>query len=88
MVVARSQERGRGDTAGMPVFVKYATARKSRGTSTVVWESSPLSGSDISLSSSSIKGRFIVTLCPSEGWLYQQFETGINARMGDVVSQE
>ena len=88
MVVARSQERGRGDAANKHVFVKYATARKSRGTSTVVWESSPISGSDISLLSGSIAGRFIATLCPSEGRWYQRFESGINVRMGDVVSQD
>ncbi len=27
-------------------------------------------------------------LCPSKGRWYQQFETGINARIGDVVSQD
>ena len=84
MVVARSQEKGRGDN----IFVKYATARKSRGTSTIVWESSPQSGSDITLSSGSIAGRYVATLCPSKGRWYQRFESGINARMGDVVSQD
>ena len=70
------------------MFVKYATVRKSRGTSTVVWESSPILGSDISLSSGSIKRRFIATLCPSEGRWYQRFESGINSRIGNVVIQD
>ena len=40
------------------------------------------------MSSGTIKGRYVATLCPSEGRWYQRFETGINARMGDVVSQD
>ena len=40
------------------------------------------------LSSGSIRGHYVATLCPSEGRWYQRFETGINTRMGDVVSQD
>ena len=42
----------------------------------------------MTLSARSIKGPFIVTLCPSKGRWYQHFETGICAQMGDVVSQD
>ena len=47
-----------------------------------------MSGSDITLSSGSVQGKYVATLCPSEGRWYQRFEKGINARMGDVVSQD
>jgi hypothetical protein len=68
--------------------VKYGTARKARATLTVLWESSPLGGDDLTLSAGSIKGRFVATLCPSEGWWYQHFESGICIWMGNVVSQD
>jgi len=83
MVLMRSMEKGRGGGR-----VQYGTARKARATLTVLWQSSPLAGADITLSSGTIKGRYVATLCPSEGRWYQRFETGINARMGDVVSQD
>ena len=68
--------------------VKYGTARKARATLTVLWESSPLSRSDLPLSAGSAKGRFVATECPSEGRWYQHFKTGICSRMGDVVDQD
>jgi hypothetical protein len=83
MVLMRSMEKGK--TGGT---VKYGTARKARATLTVLWESSPLGGDDLTLLAGSIKGQFIATLCPSEGWWYQHFESGICARMRDVVSQD
>jgi hypothetical protein len=83
MVLMRSMEKGKTGST-----VKYGTARKARATLTVLWECSPSSGDDLTLSAGSIKGRFVATLCPSEGRWYQHFETGICARMGDVVSQD
>lgn len=83
MVLMRSMEKGRSGAT-----VKYGTARKARATLTVLWESSPSSGDDLTLSAGSVKGRFVATMCPSEGRWYQHFETGICARMGDVVSQD
>ncbi len=83
MVLMRSMEKGKGDAT-----VKYGTARKACATLTVLWESSPSGGNDMTLSSGSIKGRFVATRCPSEGRWYQHFETGIRARMGDVVLQD
>ena len=80
MVLMRSMEKGKtGSTV---------TARKAQATLTVLWEASPLGGDDLTLSAGSVKGRFVATLCPSEGRWYQHFETGICARMGDVVSQD
>ena len=69
-------------------MMKYGTARKTRATLTVLWESSPSGGNDMTLSSGLVKGRFVATRCPSEGRWYQHFETGICARMEDVVSQD
>ncbi len=83
MVLMRSMEKGRG--GGM---VEYGTARKARATLTILWESSPLGGNDMTLSTGLVKGRFFATRCPSEGQWYQHFETGICAWMGDVVSQD
>jgi hypothetical protein len=83
MVLMRSMEKGRGGGT-----VKYGTARKSRATLTVLWESLPSGGNDMTLSAGSVKGQFVATWCPSEGRWYQHFETGICARMGDVVTQD
>ena len=82
MVLMRSMEQGRNGR------VMYSTARRARACLTVLWQASPISGADITLSSGSIRGRYVATLCPSEGRWFQRFETGINARMGDVVSQD
>ena len=67
---------------------KVRTARLARACLTILWEASPLAGADITLTSGNLRGRYVATLCPSEGRWYQRFETGINARMGDVVSQD
>jgi hypothetical protein len=83
MVLMRSLEKGKGDGT-----VKYGTARKTRATLTVLWESSPSGGNDMTLSSGLVKGCFVAARCPSEGRWYQHFETGICARMWDVVSQD
>eukprot|EP00985_Skeletonema_marinoi_P027442 scaffold22507_cov100-Skeletonema_marinoi.AAC.1 len=40
------------------------------------------------LSSASSRGRFITTLNPTESRWYQYFNTGLAARMGDVVRQD
>jgi len=84
MVVMRSREKGRGDKK----YVQYATARKARSTPPVLWESSPTAGADITLSTSNVRGKYIATWCPSKGRWYQRFETGINARSGNIVSQD
>jgi hypothetical protein len=81
--VDASTEKGKGGGV-----VKYGTARKARSTLTVLWESSPLGGNDMTLSAGSVKGHVVATRCPSEGQWYQHFETGICARMGDVVTQD
>ncbi len=83
MLLLRSMEKGRGGG-----FVQYGTARKVRATLTSLWDASPSAGADITISSSSLKGRFVATRCPSEGRWYQRFETGCSARMGDIVSQD
>ena len=83
MVLRRSMEPGRGrDT------VQYGTARKARSAHTVIWDNSPEAGADITLSSSSAKGRYVATCNPSEGRWYQYFATGCCARMGDIVKQD
>ena len=76
--------KGRGDNQ----FVQYSTACKARGTLTILWEMSPIAGTDITLSLGSIRGRYITALCPNKRRWHQRFETGINTRMGDVVSQD
>jgi hypothetical protein len=83
MILMRLMEKGRAGAT-----VKYGTARKAQATLTVLWESSPSSGDDLTLSADLVKGRFNATLCPSEGRWYQHFETGICAQMGDIVNQD
>ena len=83
MVLFRSTEPGRKRET-----VQYGTARNVRSTFTVLWEVSPESGGDITLSSASSKGRYIATCNPSEGRWYQQFAIGCCARMGDIVRQD
>ena len=56
MVLMCSMEKGRGGA-----LVKYGTARKARATLTVLWETSPTGGNNMTLSSGSIKGRFVAT---------------------------
>jgi hypothetical protein len=50
MVLMRSMEKGRAGAT-----VKYGTARKTRATLTVLWESSPLSGGDLTLSADQLR---------------------------------
>ncbi len=69
-------------------MAKYGTARKACATLTILWDSSPLGGNDMTLSAGLVKGRFVATRCPSKGQWYQRFKTGICAQMGDVVSQD
>ena len=83
MVIMRSYEPGRKGST-----VQFGTARKQRSTYTVVWEASPESGSDITLSSGSTLGRYVATCNPSEGRWFQHFIKGCCARMGDVVHQD
>eukprot|EP00804_Cyclotella_cryptica_P009188 CCRYP_003242-RA/>CCRYP_003242-RA protein AED:0.68 eAED:0.66 QI:0/-1/0/1/-1/1/1/0/349 len=80
----RAMEQGRNKEKR----VQFGTARGIRSTTTVLWESSPASGGDIVLSSGSVKGRYVATLCPSEGRWYSLFSMGIAVRMGDVVKQD
>ena len=68
--------------------VKFGTARNIRSTTTVLWEASPASGADIVLSTGSVKGRYITTMCPSEGRWYQLFTTGVSTRKGDIIAQD
>ncbi len=42
----------------------------------------------MALSAGLVMGRFVATRCPSEGRWHQHFETGICARMGDVITQD
>jgi len=72
MVLMHLMEKGRAGAT-----VKYGTARKAQAMLTVLWESSPSSGGDLTLSAGLVMGRFIATECPSEGWWHQHFETGI-----------
>jgi len=81
MLEMRLLEKGRpqaNSTASSTVM--FGTARMIRSTSTVLWENSPASGSDIVLSSGQAKGRFVATLCPSEGRWYQHFSLGCRPR--------
>ena len=84
MLIMRSLEPG----AGRGGRVKFGTARKVRSTITVLWDASPESGADISLSSSSKAGRYVATCNPAEGRWYQHFSVGVAARMGDIVRQD
>jgi hypothetical protein len=83
IVLMRLMEKGKAGAT-----VKYDTAQKAWATFTVLWESSLSSRDNLTLSAGSVKGRFVATLCPSKGQWYQHFETGISARMGDVVTKD
>lgn len=83
MLEARALEKGRRQTT-----VMYGTARSIRATSTVLWEVSPASGADITLSSGSIKGRYTATMNPSEGKFYERINIGLSTRLGDIVKQD
>ena len=83
MVIMRSTGKGRKGP-----LVQYGMARQARATSTILWESSPMSGGDLTFTTASAKGRYVATLCPSEGRWFQSFNNGIGARMGDTVKQD
>jgi hypothetical protein len=51
MVLMQSMEKGMTGAT-----VKYETARKARATLTMLWESSPSGGDDLTLSAGSVKG--------------------------------
>jgi hypothetical protein len=57
MVLKRSMEKGKAGAT-----VKYGMAKKAGATLTVLWESSPSSREDLTLSSGSVKGQFVATL--------------------------
>lgn len=68
--------------------IQYGSARRIRSTSTVLWETSALGGSDVTFSSGKTSGRYIATMNPSEGRWYQLFNTGARVRMADIVDQD
>ena len=83
MLELRALEPGRkGKT------VTWDTTRHQRATYTVLWETSPDIGGDITLSFSSKRGRFVATCNPTEGRWFQRLITGTNAHIGNVVSQD
>ena len=84
MLEMRAMEKGR--VAG--TRVNFGTARGIRSTTSVLWDASPAGGGDIVLSSGSVRGRYVATLCPSEGRWYSLFSAGISVRMGDIVKQD
>ena len=67
---------------------EWGTTRKQQSAYTVIWEASPDSGADITLSSASSRGRYIATLNPTEGRWFQRLASGMGARIGDIVSQD
>ncbi len=62
MLLMRSMEKGKTGST-----VKYGMARKAWATLTVLRESSPLGGDNLTLLAGSVKGCFVATFCPSEG---------------------
>jgi hypothetical protein len=58
----RSMEPGKKENSTL----QFGTAWKLRATTTVRWEASPGSGTDIVMLAGNLKGRYIATLCPSE----------------------
>jgi hypothetical protein len=70
------------------ITAMFGTARMIPATSTVLWEASPASGSDITLSSGRIQGRYVATINPSEGRWYERFSLGASVRVGDIVQQD
>ena len=65
MILMPSIEKGRGGDQ-----VQYRTTRRSEACLTVLWQSLPVAGADITLSSGSIRGCHLATLCPSKGRWY------------------
>eukprot|EP00804_Cyclotella_cryptica_P003479 CCRYP_002110-RA/>CCRYP_002110-RA protein AED:0.51 eAED:0.17 QI:0/0/0/1/0/0/5/0/1273 len=58
--------------------VKFGSARGVRSTGTVLWESSPAGGGDLVLSSSSVKGRYVLSRNPTEARWFELFARGIS----------
>jgi len=84
LLIMRGMEPGRSEGK----TVQFGTARKIRSALTNIYDSSPESGQDLVLSSSSAKGKYVATRNPSEGRWYQYFTMGCCARMGDIISQD
>ena len=68
--------------------IQYGSARRIRSTSTVLWETSALGGSDVTFSSGRTSGRYIATINPSERRWYQLVNAGARVRVGDIVEQD
>ena len=83
MLELRGKEPGKKGT-----WVSWGTTRQQRKTYTVVWEASPESGGDITLSAGGKGGRYTATCNPTEGGFFQRLTTGMCARIGDVVDQD
>ena len=84
LVIMRSMEKGTGRDG----MVKWGTARKLRSTNIVLYDASPEGMGDLVLSTSSSKGKYVLTRNPAETRFYQMFSSGIAARMGDTVRQD
>ncbi len=76
----RLLEKGRHDRT-----VLFGIIKMIKSTITVLWENSPLSKSDIVLSSENMRGWYIATLCPSESRWYKNFSRGVATRSGDIA---
>jgi hypothetical protein len=83
-LLMRSNDPGTGPSGR----VKHGTARKVRSLFTILWEASPLSGSDIVLSSGGTKQNYVATCNPAEGNWYSKFSQGCSVRIGDVTKQD
>ena len=68
--------------------VQFGSARGIRSTGTVLWESSPAGGGDLVLSSSSVKGRYVLSRNPTESRWFELFARGMAVRKGDIVEQD
>lgn len=69
-------------------LVSWGTTRKQRSAITRLWEASPESGADITLSSGSKGGRYVATTNPQEGRWFQRLTHGMCVRIGDIVTQD
>jgi hypothetical protein len=79
----RSLEPGKKGTT-----VSWGTTRQQRKAWTVLWEASPESGCDITLSAGGRGGRYTATCNPTEGNFFVRLTSGMCARIGDVVGQD
>ena len=83
MVVMRVVERG-----NKKFTVQWGTARKAHSTLSLLWETSPESGTDVVLSAAGKLGRLVATTAPAQGKWYQYFSAGIRVRMEDISDQD